>query len=314
MTCTLCKQDKPKHECTLHYRGKGANSCDRYKCKACNALLWRVGGVLKGNDVLDAKFKEIDAERKQEFLRANHELMGADLKAAIEQMCEYSETSTMAYSASGTGTWLDEADLRTKYKGKPGVAETIMRNTKSFVCPISGQVLYEDVAYQTQSKAENTESVKRRLEISTESKRKGAKSAVEKPKQEAREDGDGKPLNEKHLEQLKKTSAELKLNSGKLEPYLKVCEVPDMQSGIPPSLIDKGRTCLAETKVYSSSVAVVMEEKTCQSFQEFMSTGRDTKNNLKELLKKFGAAVKSASEDIGKKVTFKDDGTFEIVG
>ena len=45
-----------------------------------------------------------------------------------------------------------------------------------------------------------------------------------------------------------------------------------------------------------------------------MSTGRDTKNNLKELLKKFGAAVKSASEDIGKKVTFKDDGTFEIVG
>lgn len=318
MTCTLCKLDRPKSECTLHYRAKSAKSCDRYKCKTCNALLWRIGGVLTGNDVLGAKFKEISPEQKQQFLRDNHTLMGTDLKAAIMEVCEYVETSTMAYSALGTGNWIDETDLRKKYESKPGVPENIMKNAKSFDCPISGRTLFEDVVYQTQSKAENTESIKRKLEISTESKRRGAKAKaapVEKAKQELPEDGGGvgRPLSDKHLEQLQKTNAELERNSKKLDQYLKVCEVADIKDGIPPSLIAKGKTCSAETKVHSSAVALIIEEKNCQSFQELTATGKVTKSNLKEVLKKFSAAVKAASEEAGKKVTFKEDGTFEIV-
>ena len=314
MTCTLCKQDKPKDECTLHYRGKGAHSCDRYKCKACNALLWRVGGILQGNDVLAAKYKDLSPEKKQLFLKENHELMGADLKAAIEQVCEYEQTSTMAYTALGPGAWLDEPDLRDKYKGKPGVADKIVKNTKSFMCPTSERVLYEDMNYQTQSKAENTESIKRRLEISTESKRKGAKQAAQRPKQEPCEDSNGasKPLNEKQFEQLKKMITELEAHNKKLDQYLKVCEVPDIQNGIAPSLICKGKTCLAEIKVHISSMAVIIEEKSCESLQEQMAAFRDAKNDLKEVLKKFSTAIKSASEDVGKKVTFKEDGAFDI--
>ena len=61
---------------------------------------------------------------------------------------------------NGTGEFLDEADLKDKYKSKPDRLQGIMVNGRRFACPVSNTVLIEDMQYKATTVVA-TRSVKR---------------------------------------------------------------------------------------------------------------------------------------------------------
>ena len=59
---------------------------------------------------------------------------------------------------TGTGKFIDEADLREKYKGKVEQFEAIKANARSFMHPTRNVMLYEDTEYSVTDSSTTKES------------------------------------------------------------------------------------------------------------------------------------------------------------
>ena len=71
---------------------------------------------------------------------------------------------------------MDEADLKEKYKAKPGRAETIMKNANKYYCDNAECQMYEDLGYTSTNMTGTKRDVTSTTEMEQESKIKGKKS------------------------------------------------------------------------------------------------------------------------------------------
>ena len=68
----------------------------------------------------------------------------------------------------GTGDWIDEDDMKAKYKNKPARLSSILRNCKRWYDPQGEVELLEDMAYQSKSTAKDTVAVSNKRKITAE--------------------------------------------------------------------------------------------------------------------------------------------------
>ena len=90
--------------------------------------------------------------------------------------------STKASDSVLESVWLDEDGLKHKYKNKPEQFKAVLTTAQSFVHPVRGVKLYEDVEYKSaeMNRSSATESVE-----ASSSTEKTVKPPKKKPKTEA---------------------------------------------------------------------------------------------------------------------------------
>ena len=95
----------------------------------------------------------------QTFFQAAKTAMGNDLKLAILRTIEQKKTQSNKESFRGSGEYLDEDDLRAKYKDKPTQIANILANTRQYFCKIRGVTLFEIPEYTRDVEEYSAESV-----------------------------------------------------------------------------------------------------------------------------------------------------------
>jgi len=88
-------------------------------------------------------------ENRAGFFKANANMFKEDLKKSVETFVELKVQQKLEVVLTGNGDFMDEEDLRTKYAAKPRRADQIIKNTRSFVCPIAEVKFYEHMSYKS---------------------------------------------------------------------------------------------------------------------------------------------------------------------
>ena len=120
-------------------------------CLECNALISRVNRLTKADPSLSTGFNGLNKEDKVDWLARNSNTFGDALVKELQVCCSMVTENTAFGGFKGTGMWLDEEDLRDKYKNKINQAESIMENSRSFMHPHRKVTVYEDVDFTTEA-------------------------------------------------------------------------------------------------------------------------------------------------------------------
>ena len=172
-TCASCSEEQPK--ATMTPAGKNADGevCS-WRCVGCNRGRQRVRDALKRHPSIEDMASEVTD--KVVISQKAKDLYGEDLVAFLRQ--QYSATYEVSNKVQmmGNGTFLDEEDLKEKYKSKPLRLAAIMKNTQTFFYTTSEPLLYEDMEYT--SNRTDSAAAKRTLETVVTSK----ESKIKPPK------------------------------------------------------------------------------------------------------------------------------------
>ena len=147
--CVLCRKDVLKAVSVCVVKAKKDTHHDVWNCKGCKRLKERINEFQRTNEYFKM-FHQISKEKKAEFFQKSHLLMGRDLSASLTDTIAQMQTESSELVFTGTGDWLDEADLRQKYESKPDVLERILKLAKTMDDAIKGK-LYQDTHFQSKS-------------------------------------------------------------------------------------------------------------------------------------------------------------------
>jgi len=145
--CSLCNTDK------LEAEMQEAN-----RCFDCNPLRQRLARLNKEMHSTQGDLFSTVEERANFYLEHRGKLP-ADLKVVVVNSISQTQSRSRELQLVGTGTYLDEIDLKEKYKLKPGYAEKIMQRTFNFKHVLTDAKMYEDMEYQSKA----TQTTKREL-------------------------------------------------------------------------------------------------------------------------------------------------------
>ena len=122
--------------------------------------------------------------------------MGDDLAAAITESVSKLESEAMVIRQQGTGTYIDEEDLRTKYAKKPKQLEAILKNANTIQDEIRDCILYENIQFVVMSREERRSEITKKRIIEQERVKKKTKTAKVKVAAKAKTDDTPKPFTE----------------------------------------------------------------------------------------------------------------------
>lgn len=115
------------------------------------------------------EWKNINREARAKFYADNANTFGDDLALTLEETVAEAKTSVDTHAFNSDANFIDEIDLKEKYRDKPAVLEAVMRNAQKMYCPIREITLYAVPEYNR--KNSEVESVaktqKRGLELET---------------------------------------------------------------------------------------------------------------------------------------------------
>ena len=205
------------------------------RCPACGALAARVCRALArlGDDTKEIWNDSIEQGKidRATFNSSAKNLMGDDLTKLITETLEVVTKEENEVTLVGTGDYLDEADLKDKYKDKPERCRAILKNTRKFKCPISETVLYEDMHYHSLNRQTSISTVTKKRAAVTEhkvkkaAKPKAAASASEAPQQAA--ERNAVTLSAKELETIDKFSEKLTKAQNDLNNVITIADAPE---------------------------------------------------------------------------------------
>ena len=162
-------------------------------------------------------FFKVTGSRLEAFYQEHAHLRGEDLRSKVEEVVLDWKTQTTRIEFNQDAEYMDEVDVREKYKNKPEVAENIILNGKRFFCPVKKLTMYADPKY--------TAKVQDAVEHGTTEKRKGQMALKEdemeqpskKAKAKAKAKGKGAEESTGGNEEPKMKANEKKKLSKKLE-------------------------------------------------------------------------------------------------
>ena len=124
-------------------------------------------------------FAALDKAKRVDWFQTKHELMGPDLKSELSNLVEEEKTNKTELKLVGTGDWLDEVELKGKYKHNPARAAAIIANTKTHWCDIGKVKLFQDMRYTTQSADSETATTRQKRTIEQQETMKKATKSEE---------------------------------------------------------------------------------------------------------------------------------------
>ena len=108
--------------------GKGQRA--NYVCLPCNRLSSRIYSLRKNNPCLANPFHPMNAEEKRQWFLDHSACFGPDLLKELKTMVAVTTVTEDADVFNENGSWLDEADLKKKYEGKPEQLASVMKNAR----------------------------------------------------------------------------------------------------------------------------------------------------------------------------------------
>ena len=94
---------------------------DSNRCKECNPLRMQIMRLKAESATNKEFFEDMAPTDRLKFYQVNKGKLAAELKTVIKVHISQVSYQSRVMSLAGTGTFLDEHDLREKYKTKPGV-------------------------------------------------------------------------------------------------------------------------------------------------------------------------------------------------
>ena len=172
------------------------------RCKECRTFAVRISRALAAqSDDWRTEWAKVDTTV---FAQKAKTLYGEDLVKIMEDMMDETHTDEAFACLTGTGNFLDEADMREKYASKPARLEAILKNARRFKCPVSETEMIEDMVYQSTQRNTQKRVHERILSCKTPAvtikRRKTSKPTPKEPG----EDPTHKPLSVKNKEALTK--------------------------------------------------------------------------------------------------------------
>jgi len=176
--CVLCRNRAQKAVSVCVVKAKKDTHHDQWNCKSCKRLKERINEFQRTNEYFKM-FNQISKEKKAEFFQKSHLLMGRDLSASLTDTISQMQIESSELVFTGSGDWLDEADLRQKYESKPDVLERILKLAKTMDDAIKGK-LYQDTHFQ--SKSIDTQKFEKTRVLQTQQETAAKRAKVIKPK------------------------------------------------------------------------------------------------------------------------------------
>ena len=291
----------PQVQCTLCGLLKDPSDIvDSCRCKQCNALRIRV--YRKASQTEKDHFGKLNKSRSEEFYKEHFDkfkdALSTALTAAIKDVVTVSEETGF----KGAGTYMDEEDLKEKYKAKPGRAETIMKNANKYYCDNAECQMYEDLGYTSTNMTGTKRDVTSTTEMEQESKIKGKKKAkVAKGDAADNEDKANKQKAEKELteKQVISATAIKEALEGMAEQWLKTKEAikESKQEEFMASMKipEKWNDISEAIEMFVTDLGVSIEAKT-GDFKDISKTSTDLKKRSKEFIKNVDEMLESAKK------------------
>ena len=130
--CNMCaKAFANRSEVIVYQNPRSAQGKTIYRCIECMGTNRKMRILFEENHELQLGFKGLDKVDKESFADSARGLLGADLKTLLYEKCGLTAEQTQERDETGVAEWLDEDDLKDKYKNKPHVAVNIMNNSKN---------------------------------------------------------------------------------------------------------------------------------------------------------------------------------------
>ena len=251
-----------------------------FRCGDCNSLKSRLQRLFQ-KSVIGTEFRALEKEKKQAFYRDNHEKMGADLTASVEEIVSRTVKHEESVLFQGTGEFIDEVDLRLKYTTKPGRAENIMKNTRTIYDNISETTLYEDMKYvsQVQQKDIVVDSHEQNLTQDRKLKRTGGEK---KPK--AKKEAEGAAAAETSIPPAQKVKLQKMvdaLGASKLVVQDKLKEIALLSEYVSPAVVTKASALAHELDAVIASITLTLESN-AGDLAEIKEKSEDLKSQAKQ--------------------------------
>ena len=155
------------------------------RCRQCATTSVKLSRALSGySESFVSDWKEAEKQPtfdRQAFYKNANGLLAEDLGKLVEEAVAEHTQSTSHVELVGTGDFIDEADLKERYKNKPQRLEGIIQHTRRMVCPISGCELFEDMIFKSQQRESCTRKREHHIRATTENKLRKTKTDT-KPK------------------------------------------------------------------------------------------------------------------------------------
>ena len=265
----MCEKQVAIEDAYCLHVPKGDNP-GSHRCNKCNSLQSRIYRA-KGTMNWPSK------EAKVEFYKQHSALTGNELKKELEITLSTVQKETTRDKDDENVEWLDETDLKTRYKDKPQQLKSILEKAETREHPTRNVTLYADIVFKTlHSHA---------FEVETEAKRKatshdvvkGAKKIKqekqEQDKQVKKERGepparDAKPLATGHRAKLVKMEQKLDQVKEDYKQFGKHKEDPYLASFLPSVLVEASEKNMAEVDAALAELPLVLTEGWVGNFKE----------------------------------------------
>jgi hypothetical protein len=250
-TCSTCKDEFDEIDVTCI-------AGTTFRCKVCNNHKTKLNRTLQRHPSIDGPWQELSKDKKDEFRKKGRDTVGLDLAAQLKQYVSETTTETVEDKFETEGVYMDEADIREKFKSKPEQAKHIMETAANFVCKVRNVKLYSVPQYKYISAEDKKRQLEVKRTLSTEEgfrkakKTKVDKTAVKTEGQGTSSDqaGNMKELTPKQVTALSTTSEGLQRDHDKLKETLATVTEEDWKNF--PAYVRKGTT-LFEAKMLEHS-------------------------------------------------------------
>ena len=125
-----------------------------FRCKGCHNLKSRMNRIMAKNGQLARDWSEMGDVEKTSFITSNRGLRGAELELRLTETAIISKTKRSSTSFTAEGHYLSAVEIREKYEKQPQVAESIIKNARSFFDAVKQVHVYEDVSYTAKQQDE----------------------------------------------------------------------------------------------------------------------------------------------------------------
>ena len=146
--CCTCHKPIDKDNSLVIVRAGLKSSNEIRRCRACHSMRSAIERLKRNHGNLVKDFTSADGDRISSFYRENPHLRGEDLRKRLEEIVQDWKISITRYEFNQEADFVEESDIRAKYADKPEIAENILKNSRSFFCPIKKVILYADPKYQ----------------------------------------------------------------------------------------------------------------------------------------------------------------------
>ena len=132
--CYMCQLEKAG----CIDKKKAGGGSELWWCPSCRALDARIYRMKESHGGAWQEYRQLDKESRVEFYRKAVGLFQADLRKCINECVIQTRQRSSTVMLDSSSEWLDEEDVRTKFKGKPAQIEHLLNNAKTWNDPSRG--------------------------------------------------------------------------------------------------------------------------------------------------------------------------------